>query len=186
MTSWLINLIPCAQISWHSMLSKLMRMFCIRNRRLTSLKFFQQCLRDNGSNRGVLHRVEDLDVWQDRLGIFMLGKSCGNLFPEFLHWGCREHFVSGCWHSFGRDCGRYPRECRLSALEVLRPGVPVMWKTHIRDLSPTAGSCKGGRLTQGNKVALGVRQHWCKAVMVWWLSAGWEGAPPHFIAHTTC
>ena len=21
--------------------------------------------------------------------------------------------------------------------------------------------------------------------MEWWLSAGWEGAPPHFIAHTT-
>ena len=45
-----------------------------------ALKFFHQCLRDNGSNRGVLDRVEDLDVWQDRLGIFMLGKSCGNIF----------------------------------------------------------------------------------------------------------
>ena len=26
---------------------------------------------------------------------------------SLLRWGCREHFVSGCWHSFGRDRGRY-------------------------------------------------------------------------------
>ena len=26
-----------------------------------------------------------------------------------LRWGCREHFVSGCWHCLGRDRGRYPR-----------------------------------------------------------------------------
>ena len=55
-----------------------------------------------------------------------------------LRWGCREHFVSGCWHSSGRDRGRYPRECWLSTLGVLHPGVPVMWYAHIRDLSPTA------------------------------------------------
>ena len=24
-------------------------------------------------------------------------------------WGCREHFVSGCWHSSGRDRGRLPQ-----------------------------------------------------------------------------
>ena len=48
---------------------------------------------------------------------------------------------------------------------VLHPGVPVMWYGHIRDLSPTAESCKGGR-----KVTrlpwLCVRQYWCKAVML--------------------
>ena len=63
-----------------------------------------------------------------------------------LRWGCREHFVSGCWHSSGRDCGRYPRECWLSTLGVLHPGVPVMWYGHIRDLFPTAEGCKGSRL----------------------------------------
>ena len=26
-----------------------------------------------------------------------------------LRWGCREHFVSGCWHSSGRDLGRLPQ-----------------------------------------------------------------------------
>ena len=62
-----------------------------------------------------------------------------------LRWGCREHFVSGCWYSSGRDCGRYPKECWLSTLGVLHPGVPVMWYGHIRDLSPTAESCMGGR-----------------------------------------
>ena len=38
--------------------------------------------------------------------------------------------------------------------EVLHPGVPVMWHTHIRDLSPTAEAGRGPH-TQGNKVALG-------------------------------
>ena len=60
-------------------------------------------------------------------------------------WGCREHFVSGCWHCPGRDRGRYPRECWLSTLGVLHPGVPVRWYGHIRDLSPTAKGCMGGR-----------------------------------------
>ena len=45
----------------------------------------------------------------------------------------------------GRDRGRYPRECWLSTLGVLHPGVPVMWYGHIRDLSPTADGCMGGR-----------------------------------------
>ena len=63
-----------------------------------------------------------------------------------LRWGCREHFVSGCWHSSGRDRGRYPRECWLSTLGVLHPGVPVMWYGHIRDLFPTAEGCKGSRM----------------------------------------
>ena len=63
-----------------------------------------------------------------------------------LRWGCREHFVSRCWHSPGRDYGRYPRECRLSALGVLHPGVPVMWQTHIRDLSPHSWKLLGGLL----------------------------------------
>ena len=61
----------------------------------------------------------------------------------FLRWGCREHSVGGCWHSPGRDYGRYPRECWLSALGVLHPGVPVMWYAHIRDLFPTAETVKG-------------------------------------------
>ena len=38
--------------------------------------------------------------------------------------------------SLGRGHGRYPNECRLCTLAVLHPGVPVMWHTHIRDLSP--------------------------------------------------
>ena len=63
-----------------------------------------------------------------------------------LRWGCREHYVSGCWHSSGRDRGLYTRECWLSTLGVLHPGVLVMWYGHIRDLSPTAEGCMGGRL----------------------------------------
>ena len=68
------------------------------------------------------------------------------IWSSLLRWGCREHFVSGCWHSSGRDRGRYPRECWLSTLGVLHPGVLVMWYGHIRDLSPTAEGCMGGRL----------------------------------------
>ena len=49
-----------------------------------------------------------------------------------LRWGCREHFVSGCCHSSGRDRGRYPREGWLSTLGVLHPGVPALWYGHIR------------------------------------------------------
>ena len=36
---------------------------------------------------------------------------CVSIYKFLLvHWGCREHFVSGCWHSSGRDRGRFPRE----------------------------------------------------------------------------
>ena len=73
-----------------------------------------------------------------------------------LRWGCREHFVSGCWHSSGRDCGRYPWECWWSTLGVLHPGVPVMWYGHIRDLSPTAEGCMGGRLPNATSL------HWAQ------------------------
>ena len=37
--------------------------------------------------------------------------SCTSFALLILRWGCREHFVSRCWHSSGRDCGRYPMEC---------------------------------------------------------------------------
>ena len=60
-----------------------------------------------------------------------------------LRWRCKEHFVSGCWHSSGRDRGRYSRECWLSTLGVLHPGVPVTWYGHIRDLFPTAEAVRG-------------------------------------------
>ena len=67
----------------------------------------------------------------------------------------------------GCDCGRYSKECWLFTLGVLHPGVPFMWQ---------AESCKGGRLPKGNKVALGVRQRWCKGsdglVVVGWLGKG--------------
>ena len=49
-----------------------------------------------------------------------------------------------------------------------------MWQTHIRDPSTTAEGCKARPYARGNKVALGMRQRWCKAVMDLWLSAGWE------------
>ena len=76
-----------------------------------------------------------------------------------LRWGCREHFVSGCWHSSGRDCGRYPRECWLSTLGVLHPGVPVMWYGHIRDLFPTAGGCMGSRLPNATMLHWAQQRH---------------------------
>ena len=69
-----------------------------------------------------------------------------------LHWRCREHFVSGCWHSSGRDCGRHLRECWLSTLGVLHPCVPVMWYDHIRDLSPQL-KLKGEPYIQGNELS---------------------------------
>ena len=80
------------------------------------------------------HNHEDIKADVD-LKVFLL---------FLLRYGCREHFVSGCWPSSGRDRGRYTRECWLSTLGVLHPGVPVMWYGHIRDLSPTAEAVRGG------------------------------------------
>ena len=44
--------------------------------------------------------------------------------------------------------------------EVLHPGVLVMWYGHIRDLSPTAESCMGGRSPNVTKL------HWAKPTEV--------------------
>ena len=38
----------------------------------------------------------------------------------------------------------------------LHPGVPVMWYGHIRDLLPTAGGCKGGRMPNVTRL------HWAQ------------------------
>ena len=89
------------------------------------------------------------------------------LVSPILRWGCREHFVSGCWHSSGRDRGRYPRECWLSTLGVLHPGVPVMWYCHIRDLFPTAGGCMGSRLPNATML------HWAEQRYALVGSDGW-------------
>ena len=81
------------------------------------------------------------------LASFPFAVTCG-LMRRAASDGCgeyAEHSASGCWHSSGRDRSRYPRECWLSTLGVLHPGVPVMWYGHIRDLSPTAKGCMGGR-----------------------------------------
>ena len=45
-----------------------------------ALKFFQQCLRDNGSNRSVLDRVEDLDVCKTDLGSSCWARVAGICF----------------------------------------------------------------------------------------------------------
>ena len=84
--------------------------------------------------------------------------------------GCREHSVSGCWHSSGRDYGRYPSECWFSALGVLHPGVPVMWYAHIRDLSPTAKAVRGAERPR-KQGYLGVKQMWWSLTCVRWCSA---------------
>ena len=81
------------------------------------------------------------------------------VFCLLLRWGCREHFVSRCCHSSGRDRGRDPRECWLSTLGVLHPGVPVMKYDHIRDLSPSAKTVR---------------------------EVCWVGSPSHIIARTMC
>ena len=61
-----------------------------------------------------------------------------------------------------------------------------MWYGHIRDLSPTAEGCMGGRLPNVTLLHWAKQPRWCKAVMVWWMEeVGWEGSPPHIIAHTT-
>ena len=56
-----------------------------------------------------------------------------------------------------------PGSAGLSTLGVLHPGVPVIWQTHIRDLSPKAEGFKGGRLPNVTRlpwecVSAGVRQ----------------------------
>ena len=52
----------------------------------------------------------------------------------------------------GRGHDRYPNECRMGALAVLHPGVPVMWHTHIRDLFPTAEAVRERAHIQGNEL----------------------------------
>ena len=88
------------------------------------------------------------EYWINTFNIAMILEEDGSRYYWYssLRWRCREHFVSGCWHSSGRDRGRYPRKCWLSTLGVLHPGVPAMWYGHIRDLFPTAEGCKGSRL----------------------------------------
>ena len=89
------------------------------------------------------------------------------------------------WRMSGRDRGRYSRECWLSTLGVLHPGVPVMWYGLIRDLFPTAEGCMGGRSPNVTRLHWAKQPRWCKAVTVWWMEVGWVGSPPHIIAHTT-
>ena len=119
-----------------------------------------------GGARNSLFAADSISPWLNGRTTIILQvdfiRSAYLIYP-LLRWGCREHFVSGCWRSSGRDCGRYPRECWLSTLGVLHPGVPVMWRGHIRDLSPTAESCMGGRTPNVNVVTLGTTK-----VMLWW------------------
>ena len=60
-----------------------------------------------------------------------------------------------------------PRECWLSTLGVLHPGVPVMWYGHIRDLFPTAGGCMGSRLPNATML------HWAQQRYALVGSDGW-------------
>ena len=60
------------------------------------------------------------------------------IFPEFYLGDAGNTPLVDDGTPLGRGHGRYPNECRLFSLAVLHPGVPVMWHTHIRDLSPTA------------------------------------------------
>ena len=131
------------------------------------------------SGNSLCREIDDLLLFLDTAIVGL----CVVVVLLSLRWGCREHFVSGCWHSSGRDRGRYSRECWLSTLGVLHPGVPVMWYGHIRDLSPTAEGCMGGRLPNVTLLHWAKQPWWCKAVMVWWMEVGWEGSPPHIIAH---
>ena len=64
-------------------------------------------------------------------------------FPVSRVGGAGNTSLVGDGTSLGRGHGRYPNECRLGALAVLHPGVPVMWHTDIRDLSPTAEAVRG-------------------------------------------
>ena len=67
-----------------------------------------------------------------------------------MQWSClgAETFVS--LEFYVGDAGNTPSE-GLSTLAVLHPGVPVMWHTHIRDLSPTAEAVRGAHI-QGNEL----------------------------------
>ena len=69
-------------------------------------------------------------------------------------------------------------------LGVLHPGVRAMWYGHIRELFTTAEGCQGGRLPNVTLLHWAKQSRRCKAVMVWWMEVGWEGSPPHIIAHT--
>ena len=74
------------------------------------------------------------------------------IVPDFFYIGdARNTPLVDDGTSLGRDHSRYPKECRLCTLAVLHPGVPVMWHTHIRDLSPTAEAVMGP-LYQGNEL----------------------------------
>ena len=63
---------------------------------------------------------------------------CGNIFLNSHTGDAVNTPLVDHGTSLGRGHGRYTNECRLGALAVLHPGVPVMWHTRIRDLFPTA------------------------------------------------
>ena len=50
-------------------------------------------------------------------------------------------------------------------MSVLHPGVPVMWYGHIRDLSPTAEGCMGGRMPNVTLLHWAQQPWWCKVVI---------------------
>ena len=67
------------------------------------------------------------------------------LFFTFLRWDAGNPPLVDVCTSLGCGYGRYPQWVPFEYVGVLHLGVPVLWHTHIRDLSPTAESCKGGR-----------------------------------------
>ena len=82
-----------------------------------------------------------------------------------------------------------PRECWLSTLGVLHPGVPVMWYGHIRDLSPKAVRLYGRLYAQCNKATLGTTEamYWCH-VSDGSVIGGWLGrvcTTLHLLHHTS-
>ena len=52
---------------------------------------------------------------------------CHNQCEDQGEWDGLLLYVGDAGNTSGRDRGRYPRECWLSTLGVLHPGVPVMW-----------------------------------------------------------
>ena len=76
----------------------------------------------------------------------------------------------------GTPLGATARECWLSTLGVLHPGVPVMWYGHIRDLFPTAEVLYGEPSAQCNVVTLGTAKvmFWCY-VSDGSVNGGWLG-----------
>ena len=90
--------------------------------------------------------AEDSDITGSSVDDVVVLSRCGNIFPEFLHWGCREHSVSGDGTPLGATTA-VPQRVLVVYIGSAASWRPCNVAYPQQDLSPTAEAVRG-RLTK--------------------------------------